>query len=155
MLPPEENIGSVILCNTNQRLICHFHSSRCPLARLYHDNLLYPRLPLRLVSNFIHFLLYRGWTHDMTGYPIWSHPVRTTRRSALFTNHGMEAILFLLTMWNLIRSVLSTRGWRALFQRNRPYAAQRIPPLFTTFFRDGTVHYFMWEPHFTRVCHFD
>ncbi|KAF8328948.1 hypothetical protein F5887DRAFT_132652 [Amanita rubescens] len=52
-------------------------------------------------------------------------------------------ILFLLTMWNLIHSVLSARGWRAIFQRNRSYTAWRIPPLFTAFFRDGTVHYFV------------
>ncbi|KAF8328500.1 hypothetical protein F5887DRAFT_1007455 [Amanita rubescens] len=54
-------------------------------------------------------------------------------------------ILFLLTMWNLIHSVLSARGWRAIFQRNRSYTAWRIPPLFTAFFRDGTVHYFYFS----------
>jgi len=44
----------------------------------------------------------------------------------------ISTILFFLTMWNLMRSVLHTRGWRAIFQRNQ--AARRIPPLFTTFF---------------------
>ncbi|KAF8348474.1 hypothetical protein F5887DRAFT_950244 [Amanita rubescens] len=52
-------------------------------------------------------------------------------------------ILFLLTMWNLIHSVLSPRGWRVIFQRNLPHAV-RIPPLITAFFRDGTVHYLVW-----------
>jgi len=63
-----------------------------------------------------------------------------------------STILFLLTMWNLIRTVLSVRGWRAIFQRNPPYAARRIPPLFTTFFRDGTVHYFILMVSATTVA---